>query len=181
MYETKVSGSDDVRHRTAESSAWSHRGRRTVGRGILRTIQQTKVKGNPTSVSVIHPFYFLHRPNLAARSFLSRLLPLSSRESSPGKDSYCHPDLSAAESHSASAVGSSSRWRKRPPVSKTPASETSVADLNTPRVAELDSLTRFLDRTGLARWMTESHGLHGQITALHYEGQFVSNSLHGFV
>ncbi|VEL09833.1 unnamed protein product [Protopolystoma xenopodis] len=47
-----VSGSDDVRHRTDESSARSHRGGRTVSRGLLRTIQQIKVQGNPPSVSV---------------------------------------------------------------------------------------------------------------------------------
>ncbi|VEL32414.1 unnamed protein product [Protopolystoma xenopodis] len=39
----KVSGSDDVRDMTGESSARSHRGRRTVSRGLLGTIQQTKV------------------------------------------------------------------------------------------------------------------------------------------
>ncbi|VEL33966.1 unnamed protein product [Protopolystoma xenopodis] len=46
-----VSGSDDFRHRTDESSARSHWGRKTVGRGLFRTIQQTKVQGNPPVIS----------------------------------------------------------------------------------------------------------------------------------
>ncbi|VEL15777.1 unnamed protein product [Protopolystoma xenopodis] len=46
-----VSGSNDVRHRTDESSARSHRGRKLVNRGLLRTIQQTKVQGNPPAIS----------------------------------------------------------------------------------------------------------------------------------
>ncbi|VEL40493.1 unnamed protein product [Protopolystoma xenopodis] len=41
-----VSGSDDVRHMTSQSSAQSRRGRRTVSQGLLRTIQQKKGKGN---------------------------------------------------------------------------------------------------------------------------------------
>ncbi|VEL18689.1 unnamed protein product, partial [Protopolystoma xenopodis] len=36
---------------THESSARSHRGCRTVNRGLLRTVQQTKVQGYPASVS----------------------------------------------------------------------------------------------------------------------------------
>ncbi|VEL17002.1 unnamed protein product [Protopolystoma xenopodis] len=35
-----ISGADDVSHRTDESSAWSHWGLKTMGRGLLRTIQQ---------------------------------------------------------------------------------------------------------------------------------------------
>ncbi|VEL35083.1 unnamed protein product [Protopolystoma xenopodis] len=46
-----VSGSHNVRHMTGKTSARSHQGRRTVGRGLLRTIQHTKVQGNPPSVS----------------------------------------------------------------------------------------------------------------------------------
>ncbi|VEL38597.1 unnamed protein product [Protopolystoma xenopodis] len=46
-----LSGSDDVRRRTAESSAQSHRGGKTVSRGLLRTIQQTKGQGNPLEIS----------------------------------------------------------------------------------------------------------------------------------
>ncbi|VEL16057.1 unnamed protein product [Protopolystoma xenopodis] len=41
-----VSGSDDVLPSMDESSARSHQGLKTVGRGLLRTIQQTKVQGN---------------------------------------------------------------------------------------------------------------------------------------
>ncbi|VEL15374.1 unnamed protein product [Protopolystoma xenopodis] len=44
-------GSDDVGHMTDKSSARSHQGRRTVSRGLLRTIQQTKVQDNPPAVS----------------------------------------------------------------------------------------------------------------------------------
>ncbi|VEL08879.1 unnamed protein product [Protopolystoma xenopodis] len=46
-----VSSSDDVRQMSEERSARSHRGRRTVSRGLLRTIQQTKGQSNPPSVS----------------------------------------------------------------------------------------------------------------------------------
>ncbi|VEL36833.1 unnamed protein product, partial [Protopolystoma xenopodis] len=46
-----VSGSDDVRDITDENSALIHRGRRTLGRGLLRTMQQTKLQGNPHLVS----------------------------------------------------------------------------------------------------------------------------------
>ncbi|VEL12160.1 unnamed protein product [Protopolystoma xenopodis] len=41
-----ASGFDDGRHMTGKSSAWSYRSGRTVIRGLLRTIQQTKSKAN---------------------------------------------------------------------------------------------------------------------------------------
>ncbi|VEL10300.1 unnamed protein product [Protopolystoma xenopodis] len=46
-----VSGSDDVRQITDESSTRSHRDRRTGSQGLLRTIQQTRAQGNPPAVS----------------------------------------------------------------------------------------------------------------------------------
>ncbi|VEL33525.1 unnamed protein product [Protopolystoma xenopodis] len=46
-----VPGSDYVPRRTNKSSAQSHRGRKTVNRGLFRTIQQTKVEGNPPAIS----------------------------------------------------------------------------------------------------------------------------------
>ncbi|VEL34860.1 unnamed protein product [Protopolystoma xenopodis] len=42
---------DDVRHMTDKSWARSHRGRWTVSRGSLGTIQQTKVQGNFPAIS----------------------------------------------------------------------------------------------------------------------------------
>ncbi|VEL09048.1 unnamed protein product [Protopolystoma xenopodis] len=45
------SGSDDVCKKTDESSVWSKRGRKTVSRCLLCTIQQTKVQSNPPAVS----------------------------------------------------------------------------------------------------------------------------------
>ncbi|VEL39939.1 unnamed protein product [Protopolystoma xenopodis] len=43
--------SDDVRHSTGKRLAQFHRGRRTVSRGLLRTIQQSSLRDNPPSVS----------------------------------------------------------------------------------------------------------------------------------
>ncbi|VEL07408.1 unnamed protein product [Protopolystoma xenopodis] len=49
-----VSGSDDVRHITDQNSARSHRGRNTLSRDLLRTIQRTKLQGNPPAVRPIY-------------------------------------------------------------------------------------------------------------------------------
>ncbi|VEL09047.1 unnamed protein product [Protopolystoma xenopodis] len=46
-----VSGSEDFRTITDQSSTQIHRGRRAVSRGFLRTVQQTKIQGNPPAVS----------------------------------------------------------------------------------------------------------------------------------
>ncbi|VEL30725.1 unnamed protein product [Protopolystoma xenopodis] len=45
------SGSADVHHMMTERSARSHRGRRTVSRGFLRTFQKTKFQGDPPVIS----------------------------------------------------------------------------------------------------------------------------------
>ncbi|VEL32248.1 unnamed protein product [Protopolystoma xenopodis] len=42
-----VSGSDDNRDMTRESSAQSHRAGRTMSRGLIRSVQPTKVQGKP--------------------------------------------------------------------------------------------------------------------------------------
>ncbi|VEL11302.1 unnamed protein product [Protopolystoma xenopodis] len=46
-----VSGSDDVCYRMDDSSARSYWDRKTVSRGLIRAIQQTKVQDNPPAVS----------------------------------------------------------------------------------------------------------------------------------
>ncbi|VEL08170.1 unnamed protein product [Protopolystoma xenopodis] len=46
-----VSGCYDVHHMTDKSSTRSHQGRKTVSRGLLRTLQQAKGQGNPPEVS----------------------------------------------------------------------------------------------------------------------------------
>ncbi|VEL37885.1 unnamed protein product [Protopolystoma xenopodis] len=46
-----VSGTDDDRHTTDESSVRSHRGRKMVSRSLLHPIQHTKVQDNPLAIS----------------------------------------------------------------------------------------------------------------------------------
>ncbi|VEL13567.1 unnamed protein product [Protopolystoma xenopodis] len=79
-----IPGSDDVYDRTDEGSARIHRGRKTLSQGLLGTIKQTKVQGNPPVVSV--------QANLRIPS--TRLLNRNEKSRVPLEPSVLHPNPS---------------------------------------------------------------------------------------